>query len=142
MVGQINPFPNKPCFLRVCSASLLKTLWEKEELLLTSNSPFSHSVFYLYGKLFFFLFSSNLKLSSANSLSLEEFRICRLGKGLYCSRQRESAGDGEGSVGIRVPATGLVDHDFKVVDGLDPKRIDSIIQMVETKNIGLDNKGY
>ena len=24
------PFPNKPWFLRVCSTSLLKTLWEKE----------------------------------------------------------------------------------------------------------------
>ena len=37
---------NKPWFLRVCSISLLKTLWEKEELLVTSNSSFSHSVFY------------------------------------------------------------------------------------------------
>ena len=41
------PFPNKPCFLRVCSTSLLKTLWEKEKLLVTSNFSFSHSVFYL-----------------------------------------------------------------------------------------------
>ena len=37
-----NPFPNKPWFLRVYSASLLKTLREKEKLLIT----FSHSVFY------------------------------------------------------------------------------------------------
>ena len=29
-----NPFPNKPWVLCVCSASLLKTLWEKEKLLL------------------------------------------------------------------------------------------------------------
>ena len=29
----VNPFPNKPWFLRVCSTSLLKTLWEKENLL-------------------------------------------------------------------------------------------------------------
>ena len=36
----LNPFPNKPCFLRVCSASLLKTLWEKEKLLETSNFSF------------------------------------------------------------------------------------------------------
>ena len=43
---ELNPFPNKPWFLRVCSASLLKTLWEKDELLVTSNSSFSHSVFY------------------------------------------------------------------------------------------------
>ena len=42
----INPFPNKPWFLRVCSTSLLKTLWEKEKLLVMSNFSFSHSVFY------------------------------------------------------------------------------------------------
>ena len=42
----INPFPNKPWFLRVCSTSLLKTQWEKEKLLVTSNFSFSHSVFY------------------------------------------------------------------------------------------------
>ena len=30
----------------------------------------------------FLPFSSNLKLSSANSFSLEEFKICRMGKGL------------------------------------------------------------
>ena len=27
-----NPFPNKPCFLRVRSTSLLKTLWGKGEI--------------------------------------------------------------------------------------------------------------
>ena len=43
-----NPFPNKPWFLRVCSASLLKTLWKKEKLLVTSNFSFSHSVFYSF----------------------------------------------------------------------------------------------
>ena len=32
-----NPFPNKPWFLRVCCKSLLKTLFEKEILLVTSN---------------------------------------------------------------------------------------------------------
>ena len=46
---QLNPFPNNPWFLRVCSTSLLKTLWEKEKLLITSNSSFSHSVFYSLG---------------------------------------------------------------------------------------------
>ena len=34
-----------------CSASLLKTLWEKDKLLVTSNLSFSYSVFYLLGKL-------------------------------------------------------------------------------------------
>ena len=47
----MNPFPNKPWFLRVCSTSLLKTLWEKEKLLVTSNFSFSHSVFYLFEEL-------------------------------------------------------------------------------------------
>ena len=39
-----NPFPNKPWFLHVCSTSLLKTMWEKEKLLVKSNFFFSHSV--------------------------------------------------------------------------------------------------
>ena len=44
----LNPFPNKPWFLRVCSTCLLKTLREKEKLLVTSNFSFSHSVFYSF----------------------------------------------------------------------------------------------
>ena len=47
-----NPFPNKPWFLRVCSTSLMKTLWEKEKLLVTSNFSFSHSVFYPFLRTF------------------------------------------------------------------------------------------
>ena len=43
----LNPFPNKPWFICVCSTSLLKTLWEKKKLLVTSNFFFSHCVFYL-----------------------------------------------------------------------------------------------
>ena len=35
---------------RVCSTSLLKTVWEKEILLITSNFSFSHIVFYLSGE--------------------------------------------------------------------------------------------
>ena len=46
-----NPFPNKPLFLRACCSSLLKTLREKEKLLVTRNFSFSHSVFYPLGKL-------------------------------------------------------------------------------------------
>ena len=49
--NHLNPFPNKPWFLRVCRISLLKTLWEKEKLLVTSNFSFSHSVFYPFGEL-------------------------------------------------------------------------------------------
>ena len=47
----INPFPNKPWFLRVCSTCLLKTMREKEKLLVTSSFSFSHIVFYLFRKL-------------------------------------------------------------------------------------------
>ena len=47
----IDPFPNKPLFLRVCSVSLLKTLREKEKLLVASNFSFSHSVCYPSQKL-------------------------------------------------------------------------------------------
>ena len=43
-------FPNKPWFSRLCSTSLLKTLWEKEKLLETRNFSFSHSVFYPFVK--------------------------------------------------------------------------------------------
>ena len=46
VVFGFNPFPNKPWFLRVSRTSLLKTLWEKEKLLVTSNISFSHNVFY------------------------------------------------------------------------------------------------
>ena len=48
-----NPFPNKPWFLRVCSTTLLKTLQEKEKLLIMSSFSFSHSVFYPFGELSF-----------------------------------------------------------------------------------------
>ena len=41
-----NPFSNKPWFLRVCNTILLKTLWEKEKLLVMSNFPFFQSTFY------------------------------------------------------------------------------------------------
>ena len=47
----LNRFPNKPWFLRVCSTCLLKTLWEKEKLLVTSNFSFSPIVFYPFGEL-------------------------------------------------------------------------------------------
>ena len=62
------------------STSPSKTLWEKEKLLVTSNFSLSHSVFYTFGN--FLPFSSNSKLSSANSLSLEESKVCPFRKGL------------------------------------------------------------
>ena len=50
-ISFVNPFPNKPWFLRVCSKTLLKTLWEKEKLLVTNNFLFSNSVFKPFGEL-------------------------------------------------------------------------------------------
>ena len=75
-----NPFRNNPWFSCVCSTSLLKTLWEKEKLLIASNFSFSHSVFYPFAELFA-IFASSLELSSANPSSLVESKICCLGKG-------------------------------------------------------------
>ena len=48
---KFNPFPNNPWSLCVCHTNLLKTLQEKEKLLVTSNFSFSHSVFYHFGEL-------------------------------------------------------------------------------------------
>ena len=74
----LTPFPNKPWFLRVCSMDLLKTLWEKEKLLVTSNISFSHIVFHTLGELSaIFIKFDNV---SAAAFSLEESKICSLGK--------------------------------------------------------------
>ena len=50
-ISLINPFPHNVTFWRPWETSLMKTLWEKEKLLVTSNFSFSHSVFYPFGKL-------------------------------------------------------------------------------------------
>ena len=42
-----NPFPNKSWFLCVCSKGLLKTLWEKKKLLVTSNFSFPNKSWFL-----------------------------------------------------------------------------------------------
>ena len=52
-------------------------MWEKEKLLVTSDFSFSHNVFYPLGEL-----SASLKLSSANSFSLEECKSLSSGNGL------------------------------------------------------------
>ena len=77
--GALNPFPKKPWFFRVCCTSLLKTLWEKKKLFLTRISPFP-TVFSTHLENFvpFFI---KFELLSSNSFSLEESKICLLGKG-------------------------------------------------------------
>ena len=74
----VNLFPNKPLFLRVYCASPLKTLWEKEKLLVTSNFSFSHSVFYTIGELSAIF--TKLEIVVCNPFNLEASKICRLGK--------------------------------------------------------------
>ena len=56
-----------PGFYVSAEKVFLKTLREKEKLLLTVWRALCH-------------FSTNLKLSSANSFNLEETKLCRLGK--------------------------------------------------------------
>ena len=75
---RVNPFPNKPWFLRVCSTSLLKTLGKGE--IARSEQFLLFPVFSALSE-DFLPFSLNSKLSSANSFSLEESKICCLGKG-------------------------------------------------------------
>ena len=75
----LNSFPNKPGFLRVCSKRLLKTMKEKKKLLVMSNFSFSHIVFYPFGELSVIFI--NFENVVCNSFSLEESKICRLGKG-------------------------------------------------------------
>ena len=76
----LNPFSNKPRFLRVCSTSLLKTKLGKGEIA-------HEEQFLLFPTVFFYPFgelsaiSSNLKFSTATSFSLEESKICCLGNG-------------------------------------------------------------
>ena len=83
-----NPFPNKPWILRVCSTSLLKTQWEKEILLVTSNFSFIHCFFFSFGE-FSAIF---IKIVGSASFSLKESRICHVGKGerfrFICKNQR------------------------------------------------------
>ena len=60
LVGSLTRFQTVPCFYQVyigslflcaCSVLLLKTLWEKKKLLVTSNFSFSHSVFHRFWEL-------------------------------------------------------------------------------------------
>ena len=79
--ANLNPFPNKPWFLHVYSASLLKTLWEKEKLLVTSNFSLSQSVFYPFRELsaIFIQFEIVCKLFQIGRVQNLSF-----GKGLTC----------------------------------------------------------
>ena len=83
-----NPFPNKPLFLCVCCKCLLKTPWEKEKLLDTSNFAFSHRVFHPFRELFpSFLKLKNFRLQTLQFGSLK-FVIWERVKSLIQVNQR------------------------------------------------------
>ena len=73
---QSNLFPNKPFFLRVSSTSPLKTLREKEKLLVMSNFSFPHSVFYPFRALCAIFIKFEIVVCN-----FFQIKICRLGKG-------------------------------------------------------------
>ena len=80
----INPFPNKPWFLRVCSTSLLKTLREKEKLLVTSNFSFSHNVFYPFVELSAIFI--NFEILVCKPFQFGRIKVLLFGKGLiFCT---------------------------------------------------------
>ena len=60
--------------------ALLKTLWEKKKMLVTSIFFFSHNVFYPMN--ITLMFSVTFNLSSANAFNLGEPKILSSGKGL------------------------------------------------------------
>ena len=78
--SHINPFPNKPWFLRVCSTSLLKTLWEKEKLLVMSSFSFSRSVFHPFGELSAFFITYEIVVCKL--FQFGKVKILSFGKGL------------------------------------------------------------
>ena len=77
-ISTFNPFPNKPWFLHFCCTSLENTVGKEE---IACHEQFLLFPVFSTGFENFATFSSNLKLSSANSFSLEESKIFRLGKG-------------------------------------------------------------
>ena len=57
----------------------MKTLWAKEKLLVTNDFSSTHIVFCSLGELYSIFFIYEMALCKL--LSLEESKICRLGKG-------------------------------------------------------------
>ena len=63
--------PNKPLFLLVCNKSLLKTLWEKQKLLIMSHFYFSQPDIESYHLLQIKL-SNTLNMTAANNTKIEK----------------------------------------------------------------------
>ena len=64
ILSNFNPFPNKPSFLRVCSTSLLKTLWKKEKLFNIQNFSFSQCFLPIWSTFCHFHRMSNCRLQT------------------------------------------------------------------------------
>ena len=69
-------------FQRINNRQLLKTLWEKKKLLITSNFSFSHNIFYLIRKLIIvekkkLLIMSNFFFSHISAQSENMKRLCK-----------------------------------------------------------------
>ena len=66
-------------YLSAVLVSLLKTLWEKEKLLVTSNFSFAHSILYPFEELS--AICIKFKIVIYNLFQFEKSKIRRLGKG-------------------------------------------------------------
>ena len=77
---RINPFRHNDTFWRLWERSLLKTLWEKEKLLLEAISPFP-TMFSTLSKTEIINFLT-FNLSSANAFNLDSSKILSFGKEL------------------------------------------------------------
>ena len=86
MALQLNLSSNNPWFLHICSTCPLKTLGEKERLLIRSNFSFSHSVFYLFGELFAIFIKFEIDVCKV--FQLGRAQNLKFGKGLKFKRAR------------------------------------------------------
>ena len=75
-----------PVFLRFCSTRPLKTLREKEKLLVTSNFSFSHGVFYPLGELSAIFIKFEVVVSSRIMRVLAQFVFVRRSSACVLSR--------------------------------------------------------
>ena len=75
-----NPFPLNDTFWRPWETSFLKTLWEKEKLLVMSNFSFAHSVFYPFRD--FSAIFIKFKIASADFSIWTCLKFCHLVMGL------------------------------------------------------------
>ena len=79
-----------PCFVCVYSVSLLKTLWEKKKLLITSNWSFSHSVFYQFGELSFVSIKLKIVVCTLSVWKNLKFVVLKKIKDMFLQPERKT----------------------------------------------------